>query len=90
MLGIDSLLQRTRRVMRSRSMPLRTRLAAIHGDADEAAKQLDTMARSFHLDIGRLLATENPAPARRGRRVSFGRPALQPAQRVVAAPAVTA
>lgn len=76
--------------MRSRSMPLRTRLAAIHGDADEAAKQLDNMARTFHLDIARLLATEDPAPARRGLRFSLSRPGLRPAQGVVAAPAATA
>ena len=74
----------------SKPMPLRTRLAAIHGDADQAAKQLDTMARSFHLDIERLLADENPAPTRRGRRVGLGRPVLERSPGIVAAPAPTA
>jgi len=71
--------------------PLRTRLAALHGDADQAAKQLDTMARGFHLDIERLLlALENPEPARRGLRLGLGRSGLQPSPGVVAAPAPTA
>ena len=76
--------------MRSKPMPLRTRLAAIHGDADQAAERLDSMARTFHLDHGRLLAVETPAPKRRRLRFSLGRPALKPAQAVVAAPAATA
>jgi hypothetical protein len=76
--------------MESKRMPLRTRLAAVHGDADQAAKLLDTMARGFHLDIERLMADENPAPTRRGLRLGLGRPALQPGQGVVAAPAPTA
>lgn len=71
-------------------MPLLTRLAAIHGDADQAAKLLDNMARSFHLDIERLLAIEDPAPTRRGLRLGLGRPGLQPGHGVVAAPAPSA
>ena len=71
--------------------PLRTRLAAVHGDADQAAKQLDTMARGFHLEIERLLlAIEKPAPTRRGLRLGLGRPGLQASPGVVAAPAPTA
>lgn len=70
-------------------MPLRTRLAAVYGDADQAAQQLDTMARTFHLDIERLLADEKPAPTRRGLRLGLDRPGLQPAPAVVAIPAAT-
>ncbi len=76
-------------------MPLRTRLAAVYGDADQAAQQLDTMARSFHLDIARLLADEDPAPTRRGLRLGLGlglglgRPGLHAAPAVVAVPAAT-
>lgn len=77
-------------MMESKPMPLRTRLAAIHGDADEAAQQLDTMARGFHLDIARLLADENPAPKRRGLRFGLNRPGLQPSPGVVATPVPTA
>ena len=74
---------------KSKPMPLRTRLAAVYGDADQAAQQLDTMARSFHLDIARLLADEKPAPRRRGLRLGLGRVGLGPAPVVVAAPAAT-
>ena len=74
---------------KSKPMPLRTRLAAVYGDADQAAQQLDTMARSFHLDIARLLVDEKPAPRRRGLRLGLGRLRLQPAPAVVAAPAAT-
>ena len=73
----------------SKPMPLRTRLAAVYGDADQAAQQLDTMARSFQLDIARLLADEDPAPTRRGLRLGLGRPGLQAAPAVVAVPAAT-
>jgi hypothetical protein len=90
MLGIDSLMQRTGRVIESKPMPLRTRLAAVHGDADQAAKELDNMARRFHLDIARLLADEDPAPRRRGLRFGLDRPVLQSAPGVVAAPVPTA
>ena len=69
--GIDPVLpDGTWRVI-AKPTPLRTRLAAVHGDADLAAKLLDEAARGFHLDIERLLVThertENaPAAARRG------------------------
>ena len=77
--------------MDSKRMPLRTRLAALHGDADQAAKQLDHMARGFHLDIERmLLASARPTPARRGLRLGLGRPRLQPSPGVIATPATTA
>jgi hypothetical protein len=76
-------------VTKSKPMPLRTRLAAVYGDADQAAQQLDTMARSFHLDIARLLADKNPAPTRRRLRWGLGRPGLRPAPAVVGAPAAT-
>lgn len=87
--------QRTRHVIESRSMPLRTRLAAVHGDADLAAKLLDEAARGFHLDIERLLVTheltENPpAAARRGLRFGLVRARNtrpSPALAVVANPA---
>lgn len=77
-------------MIKSKPMPLRTRLAAVHGDADQAAEQLDKMARSFHLDIARLLANENQAPTRRGLRFGLGRPGLQPSPGIVAVPAPTA
>ena len=70
-------------MMDSKPMPLRTRLAAIHGDADQAATQLDRMARGFNLDIERLLRTESPAATRRGLRLGLGRAGLQPAPGVV-------
>jgi hypothetical protein len=65
-------------VIESKRMPLRTRLAAIHGDADEAAKQLDHMARGFRDEIECLLVSETPAPTRRGPRFGLGRSGLQP------------
>ena len=70
----------------SNRMPLLTRLAAVHGDADQAAKQLDQLARGFHLDIERLLIDEKPVPRRRGLRLGLGRPRLQPSPGVLAAP----
>ena len=76
--------------MEAERMPLRTRLAALHGDADQAAEQLDRMARSFHLEMERLLATEAPAPARRSLRLGFGRPGLHAAPGVMGAPATSA
>lgn len=75
--------------MESKRMPLLTRLAAVHGDADVAAKQLDQLAQGFHLDIERLLATES-VQTRRGPRFGLGRPGFQPSAGVVAAPAPTA
>jgi hypothetical protein len=64
---------RTGHVLES-EMPLLTRLAAAHGDADDAARLLDEEARRFHLDIKRLLVTpeptQNPPAARR--RLRFG------------------
>jgi len=74
----------------SKPMPLRTRLAAIHGDPDQAAQQLDNMARGFHAELERLLPNENPVGTRRGWRFGLGRSGLQPAQGVLATPALTA
>lgn len=67
-------------------MPLRTRLAAVHGDADQAAKVLDVSARDFHLDIEGLLATEPAAPTRRGLRGRLSRPGLSPSPGLLPAP----
>lgn len=88
---------RTWPINESEPMPLRTRLAAAHGDADHAARLLDEEARRFHLDIKRLLVapelTQNPPAARR--RLLFGLAhALReircsPARLVVAAAAPT-
>lgn len=74
--GIDrSLPLRARPVIESRPMPLRTRLAAAHGDADQAARLLDEAARGFHLDLERLLVANEPTgnpPAAARRRLRFG------------------
>ena len=71
--GIDrSLPLRTWPVIESESTPLRTRLAAAHGDADQAAQLLDEEARRFHLDIKRLVVVPEPTgnpPA--GRKLRF-------------------
>lgn len=93
--GIDrSLPLRARPLIEPRPMPLRTRLAAAHGDADQAAKLLDEAARGFHLDIERLMVvhepTENPpATARRRLRLGFAarNTGRSPARPVVAATA---
>ena len=82
-------------MIESKSTPLRTRLAALHGDADEAAKLLGEAARGFQLDIERLLsspAPTKPAPeaARRGLRFGHGGAGNQRSPGVVAAPAPTA
>ena len=74
--GIDrSLPFRARPVIVPKAMPLRTRLAAAHGDADQAARLLDEAARRFHLDIERLLIVDEPTgnpPAVARRRLRFG------------------
>jgi hypothetical protein len=74
--GIDrSLPLRARPVIESEAMPLRTRLAAAHGDADQAARLLDEAARRFYLDIERLLVADEPTenlPAAARRRLRFG------------------
>ena len=72
------------------SMPLRTRLAAIHGDADQAAKLLSDGARGFRLDIERLLVSPaftepTPVAARRGLRFGLGRLGNQHSPGVVTA-----
>ena len=77
-------------MIESQRMPLRSRFAAVHGDPDQAAQQLDILARGFHKDIERLLANETPAPRRRGWRFGHGRSGLRPAPGVVTAPALTA
>ena len=82
-------------MIESKSMPLRTRLAALHGDADQAAKLLGEAARGFQLDIERLLvspplAEPAPAAARRGLRFGHGRAGNQRSPGVLAAPAATA
>lgn len=76
--------------MESKRMPLRSRLAALHGDADEAAEQLNHMARSFRMELDRLMVEETPATTRRGLRLGLSRPALQPAPGIVGAPATSA
>ena len=86
---------RTRRVIESRSMPLRTRLAAVHGDADRAAGLLEEAARGVQRDIERLMASseqaENTAAAaRRGLRLGLARsrsPRPSPGFGIVAGPA---
>jgi len=82
-------------VIKSPSMPLRSRLAAVHGDADQAAKLLGEAARGVALDIERLRVTPpftaNAEPAhRRGLWFSFGRSAGQRLPGVVGVPAPTA
>jgi hypothetical protein len=80
----------------SKSAPLRSRLAALHGDADEAAKLLAESASSFRLDIERLLASPAlaeaaPDAARHGLRFGLGRSSgSQRSHGIVAAPAPTA
>ena len=75
--GIDrSLPLRARPVIEPKPTPLRTRLAAAHGDADQAALLLDEAARSFHMELERLMMiaaepTGNPPAADRPR-LRFG------------------
>jgi hypothetical protein len=87
--------QRTRRVIESRPMPLRTRLTAVHGDADRAAGLLEEAARGVQRDMERLMVTAEqsgnpPAVARRGLRLGLARPRRtrpSPGLAVVAVPA---
>jgi hypothetical protein len=73
--GIDrSLPLRARPVIEPKPMPLRTRLAAAYGDADQAAQLLNEAARGFHLEIERLMVAAEPAetpPAAARRRLMF-------------------
>jgi hypothetical protein len=82
-------------VIGSQPMPLLSRLAALYGDADQAAKLLGEAARGLNFDIERLRAAPmftEPAPVadRRGLRFGLGRSGSPRFTGVVAAPAPTA
>jgi hypothetical protein len=66
------------------------RLAAVHGDADQAAKQLEAVSRAFFLEADRLLVDEISVPTRRSLRLGLARPGFQPSPVVVVAPGPTA
>lgn len=76
--------------MEAKRMPLRMRLAALHGDADQAAEQLSRMARSFYTEVDRLLVDEASTPTRRGLRLGLSRPGFRPPPGVVVTSAPTA